>query len=338
MKFYTKGFIVSLLLLSVLISCSKKVDNTSLTIYAYDSFVSEWGPGAVVIPLFEEKYGINVNMISSGDAGQVLSRAVLEADRPEADIIVGIDNSMLSQALDAGILSVYKSPNLSNIPDNLKFDSSFHVTPFDYGYFSIIYNTEKILSPPLSLEDLTKPEYSKKLILMDARTSSPGLGFLLWTIAVYGDNYTDYWERLKPSILTITEGWSSAYGLFTSGEAPLVLSYTTSPAYHVEYEDTKQYMASLFQNGNYMQIEGMAILKDAPHREAAEKFIDFILTPDFQKAIPLTNWMFPVLPGIEMPDSFEYALKTEVPLQLNAETIESNRKEWLKQWILIVSK
>ena len=173
---------------------------------------------------------------------------------------------------------------------------------------------------------------------MDARTSSPGLGFLLWTIAVYGDNYTDYWERLKPSILTITEGWSSAYGLFTSGEAPLVLSYTTSPAYHVEYEDTKQYMASLFQNGNYMQIEGMAILKDAPHREAAEKFIDFILTPDFQKAIPLTNWMFPVLPGIEMPDSFEYALKTEVPLQLNAETIESNRKEWLKQWILIVSK
>ncbi len=331
------------ILLSVLVpifffSCEKKGNETSLVIYTHDSFISEWGPGPQVIPMFEEKYGIEVNMISAGDTGQMLSRAIMEADKPEADLIIGIDNNMLSKAVGSGILSPYKSKNLDNIQEELLFDKDFYLTPYDYGYFSIIFDSEKIKKPPLSLEDLTRPEYSNKLILMDPRTSSPGLGFLLWTISEYGENFTEYWDRLKPSILTIAEGWDSGYGLFTTGEAPMVLSYTTSPAYHVEYDKTNRYQAVVFPKGNYMQIEGMGIIKGAAHRKAAEKFIDFMLTEDFQRVIPLTNWMFPVSKSTELPESFEYALKPGISLQLDADEILGNHEKWLREWVRTVTK
>ena len=128
----------------------------------------------------------------------------------------------------------------TRFPHILIFDDSFHAVPFDYGYFAINYNSSVVSNPPASLEDLTKPEFEDSLILMDPRTSSPGLGFFLWTVEVYGNAFTDYWERLMPSVLTITDGWDSGYGLYTAGEAPLVLSYTTSPPYHVEYEGNRK--------------------------------------------------------------------------------------------------
>jgi len=309
-----------------------------LTIYAYDSFVSEWGPAGKVIPKFEKKYNVKVRMISVGDAGQVLNRALLEAKRPKADIILGIDNNLLSKALEKGILEPYVSPNLSLIPDELIFDKTHHVTPFDHGYFAIVYDSKKIVDPPRNFEDLLKPAYRKKLILEDPRTSSPGMGFLLWTIAVYGEGYLDYWEKLKPNILTIAEGWDSAYGLFTSGEAPMVLSYTTSPAYHVEYEDTTRFRAAIFEEGNYLQIEGMGILKGSKHRALAQKFIDFILTVDFQEEIPLTNWMYPVNPEVKLPDSFRYAPKPATTLSLDTFTIEKNQKRWVDNWLEVVTR
>jgi thiamine transport system substrate-binding protein len=309
-----------------------------LTIYAYDSFVSEWGPAGVVIPKFEKKYGVDVEVISVGDAGQVLNRAILEKDHPRADIVLGIDNNLLSRALDADILLPYRSPNLRLIPDDLIFDKTYHVTPFDHGHFAIIYDSDRISDPPRSLEDLTEPRFRKKLILEDPRTSSPGLGFLLWTIAVYGDNYLDYWKRLKPSILTISEGWDTAYGLFTSGEAPMVLSYTTSPAYHVEYENTTRYRAASFAEGHYRQIEGMGILKGTKNLPLARSFIDFILTMPFQKEIPLTNWMFPVNPSVPLPDSFDYALRPDKSLSLDSAVIEQNQDRWINQWLDVVAR
>ncbi|MEW5813935.1 MAG: thiamine ABC transporter substrate-binding protein, partial [Spirochaetota bacterium] len=349
--FITRGTMMKTKLLCLLISAafavlslinckkeSRSAIGQELTIYAYDSFVSEWGPGVKVIPKFEKQLDIKVTIQSAGDANQVLSKAILEKDSPAADIIIGIDNNMLAKALRSGILDSYKSPNVRNIPQNLIFDKTYHVTPFDYGYFSIIYDTQKISEPPRSLEDLTKPEYRKSLILMDPRTSSPGLGFLLWTIAIYGDNFVDYWKRLNPSILTITEGWDTGYGLFTSGEAPLVLSYTTSPAYHVEYEKTTRYQAVVFTEGNYMQIEGMGILKKCKNRKAAEKFIDFMLTEDFQSEIPLTNWMFPVNPSIKLPESFSYAPKTGKALLLDSEKIKTGYDTWIQQWVETVSR
>jgi len=279
-----------------------------LTIYAYDSFVSEWGPAGKVIPKFEKKYGVKVEVISVGDAGQVLSRAILEKGRPKADIVLGIDNNLLSKALESDILVPYRSPNLKRVPVKLIFDKSYHVTPFDHGFFAIVYDSNAITDPPKR------------------------------TIAVYGNRYLDYWKRLMPNILTITEGWDSAYGLFTNGEAPMVLSYTTSPAYHVEYENTTRYRAAIFTDGNYLQIEGMGILKGTKHLDLAGKFIDFTLTDDFQSEIPLTNWMFPVVPSVKLPKSFNYAPKPEKLLSLDTFTIERMQDRWIKGWLGVAAR
>jgi thiamine transport system substrate-binding protein len=312
--------------------------DADLVIYTYDSFVSEWGPGPKIVPKFEALHNVKVQLVSVGDAGQVLNRAILEKKNPKADIIVGVDNNLLARAIDAGILLPYRPDGLSTIPDDLVFDRSHRIIPFDHGFFAIVYDSKKIDDPPTSLEDLANPRFKKKLILEDPRTSSPGLGFLLWTIAVYGERYTDYWERLMPNVLTITEGWDSAYGLFTSGEAPMVLSYTTSPAYHVEYEDTTRYRAAIFREGNYLQVEGMGILKGAPHPELARKFMDFILTEEFQNEIPLTNWMYPVNPNVKTPDSFRYAPKPKKGLSVDPFEIQKNQDRWIEEWLSIVTR
>ena len=315
---------------------SKEEDK--LTIYAYDSFVSEWGPAGKVIPRFTEETGIEVNIISVGDAGSVLSRAIFEKNDPKADILLGIDNNMLARAIESGVLKPYESPNLDGIPNALIFDSSHHVTPFDYGYFSIVYDSQAMSDPPGNLEALTEPRYRDKIIVEDPRTSSPGLGFLLWTIAVYGDEYLDYWKRLVPNLLTITESWDTAYGIFTSGEAPMVLSYTTSPAYHAEYEASNRFRALVFEEGNYLQIEGMGIVNGTKRLKEAETFIDYILTESFQKEIPLTNWMYPVNPDTPLPSSFDYAPLPLIPLSLDAGEIRRNQERWLQQWAETVSR
>ena len=340
MKNYASVGMAVLLFLAagVVLAAPVAEEQVDLVIYAYDSFVSEWGPGPKVIPKFEDMHGVTVRVVSVGDAGQVLSRAIIEKDNPLADIIVGIDNNMLSRALEEDILDPYRSQNLDRIPAELVFDPSNSVTPFDYGYFAFVYDSEALAEPPRSLEDLTDQRFRKKIIVEDPRTSSPGLGFLLWTIRIYGDGYLDYWSRLMPNLLTITDGWDTAYGMFTSGEAPLVLSYTTSPAYHVEYEQTERYRALLFEQGNYLQIEGMGILKGAPHRQLAQRFFDYILSEDFQKEIPLTNWMYPVDPSVGTPESFRFAPRPETSLQLAAEEIRRNQDRWVTAWARHVSR
>jgi thiamine transport system substrate-binding protein len=334
---------LSLLCVSVFLAVSALLfpalaAGADLTVYAYDSFVSEWGPAGKVIPKFEKLHGVKVDMISVGDAGQVLNRAILEKNRPRADILLGIDNNLLAKAIDAGVLLPYRSPNLRLIPEELRFDPTHHVTPFDHGYFAIVYDSRRLDDPPQSMEDLLRPEYRDKIILEDPRTSSPGLGFLLWTVAVYGDNYREYWERLRPNILTVTEGWDTAYGLFTSGEAPMVLSYTTSPPYHVEYEETTRYRAAIFREGNYLQIEGMGILRGTKNLDLARKFIDFILTEDFQEEIPLTNWMLPVNPAVKLPDSFDYAPNPVKILSLPSSRIEANQEAWIEGWLEVMTR
>ncbi len=309
-----------------------------VVVYAYDSFASEWGPGPHAVTLFEEQTGLKLRLISVGDAGQVLQRAVLERNDPKADVIIGVDNNALSHALDADILQPYRSPQLEYIPRELHFDESYHLLPFDHGHFAVIYDTSVIADPPSSLEELTESRFQNRLILMDPRTSSPGLGFLFWTIAVYGDDYLNYWERLKPSILTITEGWSSGYGLFTQGEAPMVLSYTTSPPYHVEYEDTLRFQAAHFSDGHYAQIEGIGILKGARNPEGAQAFVDFVLGREFQEVIPLTNWMYPARGDAALPDSFAYALEPDASLLLAPRDIDLHAGGWVDRWVDVMSR
>jgi thiamine transport system substrate-binding protein len=310
-----------LFLAALLAGCAKPA-NDALVIYAYDSFASEWGLGPLVLPAFEEATGIKVELVAAGDAGQVLAKVIEEKSKPKADIILGIDNHLLPKALAADVLESYKPKDAAKIPASLVLDGQWRLTPFDWGSFAIIWDSEKLANPPGSLEELAKDEYARALILMDPRTSSPGYGFLAWTKAVYGDGLADYWKRLKPSILTMSPGWDTGYGLFTAGEAPLVLSYTTSPAYHAEYETAGRYRALIFPEGHPIQIEGAGIVKGSPRRAAARAFIDFVLSEAFQEAVPLGNWMYPVIEDTPLPASFDFAPKPGKDLRVEAASLE----------------
>ncbi|MBN1647910.1 MAG: thiamine ABC transporter substrate-binding protein [Spirochaetales bacterium] len=330
-----KSALLLLLLTACLAGCDRKQKaegSSELVIYTYDSFVSEWGPAPALIPLFREQYGITPEFISAGDTGEVVRKLIMEKDGPGADLVIGIDNSMMKDVLAKGILESCNPGNYDKIPAAFCFDKSKTLIPYDYGYFAIIYDSEKLRKVPRSLEDLADPAYRDSLILMDPRTSSPGLGFLLWTVAAYGSDFTAFWERLEPSLLTVSDGWSAGYGLFTNGEAPMVLSYTTSPAYHLEYEQSERYKTALFDEGHYIQIEGMALVKGARNRENALCFIDFMLSRKAQEIIPLTNWMYPVIADAALPDSFSAAPEAEkaLELELSSEQMEELLDQWLE--------
>ncbi len=294
-------------------------DAKALTVYAYDSFVADWGPAPELAKRFEAKTGYRVTFVSCGDAAQVLSRATLERAKPEGDVLVGIDNNLMAAARQAGVLSPYKPKDADRVVSReLRLADDWLLTPYDYGYFAIIFDSAGSVVPPASLEDLTGPDYAKKLILMDPRTSTPGTGFLAWTLAVYGKDYLSYWQRLKGSILTLSPGWDSGYGLFVSGEAPLVISYTTSPAYHLENDKTDRYRALIFPEGHIAQIEGLGLVKGARHEKAAKAFIDFMLTDEAQSVLPLTQWMYPVSGTVKLPESFAGAPKPDKTLSVDS--------------------
>jgi thiamine transport system substrate-binding protein len=320
------------------IPANSAADNT-LTVYAYDSFCGEWGPGQKVVTDFEEKTGIKVDLVSAGDGPQMLTRATMEKSNPIADVILGIPNDLAAKALESDLFESYNSPYLSEIPLFLQFDSSNKLNPFDYGNFAFCYDSEKISEDdiPTSLEDLTDPKYKNKIILIDPRTSTVGLGLLLWTREVFGDDYLTWWEDVKDNALTITDGWSSAYGMFTEGEAPIVLSYTTSPAYHVMWEDTTRYRAAIFDEGHSLTIEGIAILKSSTKKDNARAFVDFILS-DAQSNIATTNTMYPTNQNAEVPSAYEWAPIPETHLSLDYNDIAVNLDTWEKEWTEVMSK
>ena len=305
--------------------------SSELVIWTYDSFISEWGPGPEIASRFGEATGITLRWVSHGDAGAVLSRLILEGKDADADIVLGLDQNMADRALASGLLEAYRPKGAEGILPGLVIDTEYRLVPMDYSYFAIVYDSATIPNPPKSLEDLTGGEYAKRLVLLDPRTSSPGLGFFAWTREVYGDGWRDYWRRLAPSILTIAEGWDTGYGLFTAGEAPMVLSYTTSPGYHLEYEETERYRAALFSDGHPVQIEVAGLLAAGKHRENAKRFLDFMLSPAFQETIPLGNWMYPVI-DIPLPASFRINPKSDRPLRP-----EPVRAEELDEWAALMS-
>ncbi len=296
-----------------------------VVVYAYDSFTADWGPGPALVKLFEAKTGYRLTLVSCGDAAQVLSRAALEKASPNADALVGIDNNLLDLARKEGVLKGYKPVNADKIvAEDLRLADDWLLTPYDWGYFAMIFDTASRLAPPASLADLTRPEYAKKIILMDPRTSTPGTGFLAWTVAVYGKDYADYWTKLKGNILTLAPGWDAGYGLFTAGEAPLVISYTTSPAYHVEFDKTDRYQALIFPEGHVRQIEGVGLVRNAQNARGAEAFIDFMLTEEAQNVLPLTQWMYPVSPTVKLPESYKAAPKATKTLSVSSAEVTAS--------------
>ncbi|MGD1817236.1 MAG: thiamine ABC transporter substrate-binding protein [Pleomorphochaeta sp.] len=313
--------------------------SNEITVYAYDAFCGDWGPGQKVVEAFKEKTGIDVNLVSAGDAIEMLTKAELEKDNPKADVIIGISDDMAVKAYNSDLFDSYDSPVLNDIPEFLQFDKQNRLLPFDYGNFAFVYDSAKISQAdlPKSLEDLTDPKYKDKVLLIDPRTSSVGLGLLIWTRELFGDDYLNWWENMKDNALTITEGWSSAYGMFTAGEAPITLSYTTSPVYHVMFEDTTRYQALIFDEGHSATIEGVGILKSSNKKDLAKQFVDFLLT-DAQLDIASANSMYPTNLATELPKAFDWAPKPQITLSLDANDIEDNLDTWLNEWTEVMSK
>ncbi|MBR4426891.1 MAG: thiamine ABC transporter substrate-binding protein [Spirochaetales bacterium] len=307
-------------------SASENSNQRTLTVYAYDTFCGDWGAAGSVIPAFEEKTGIKVNLVSSGAALEVINKVRLEGERTECDVILGITDDIADKAYD--LLESYNSPNLKNIDQRMVFDSQNRLIPYDYGVFAFVCDSESNITMPASLMDLIKDEYKGKVILIDPRTSSAGTGLMMWTYNALGDKWLDWWKTMSKNALTVASGWSSAYGLFTEGEAPLVISYTTSPVYHVMWEDTTRYQALLFSDGHEITIEAAGIVKGTKHRSEAEEFIDFLLT-EAQIDLANANSMYPVNTKIELPAAYDYA---PVPEKMFTDT-EDLASSIIDQWV-----
>ncbi|MES0000474.1 thiamine ABC transporter substrate binding subunit [Mesorhizobium sp. M0051] len=307
-----------------------------LTVYTYESFTADWGPGPVVKKEFEAECGCDVEFVSVADGVALLNRVRLEGASTKADIVLGLDTNLTADAKATGLFAPHGAVADVSVPGGWSDDT---FVPFDYGYFAVVYDTEKLKSPPKSLKELVDGSADDKIVIQDPRTSTPGLGLLLWVKSVYGDKAPEAWAKLKAKVLTVTPGWSEAYGLFTKGEAPMVLSYTTSPAYHMVAEKTERYQAASFEEGEYLQIEVAGITTTGAKNPLAAKFMAFMTGPKFQDAIPETNWMFPAgKTGKPLNPAFDKLVKPTKTLLFSPEQVAANRKAWVDEWLTAMSK
>ncbi|MBN9232487.1 MULTISPECIES: thiamine ABC transporter substrate binding subunit [Phyllobacteriaceae] len=307
-----------------------------LTIYTYESFTAEWGPGPQVKKAFEEECGCEVDFVSVADGVALLNRVKLEGAATKADIVLGLDTNLTADAKASGLFVPHGTIATVDVPGGWADDT---FAPYDYGYFAVVYDTEKLKTPPASLKELVEGDASQKIAIQDPRTSTPGLGLLLWVKAVYGDKAPEAWAKLKGRVLTVTPGWSEAYGLFTKGEAPMVLSYTTSPAYHMVAEKTDRYQAASFSEGHYLQIEVAGITTTGAKNPLSQKFMAFMTGPKFQDVVPETNWMFPA-GKMDKPlnPAFDKLVKPAKTLIFSPEEVAKNRKAWVDEWLSVMSK
>lgn len=316
-------------------AAAQAADKT-LTIYTYESFTSEWGPGPKVKAAFEKTCDCTVNFVSVADGVALLSRLKLEGSGTKADVVLGLDTNLITEAKATGLFDVSGvDTSALKVPGGFKDDV---FVPYDYGHFAVIYDTQTIKTPPASLKELVDGDPAQKIVIEDPRTSTPGLGLLLWVKSVYGDQAPEAWAKLKKRVLTVTPGWSEAYGLFTKGEAPMVLSYTTSPAYHMVSENTDRYQAAAFSEGHYIQIEVAGLLKTAPDKALAQDFLKFMVTSGFQDTIPTNNWMMPVSATSEpLPDAFGKLVNPSKTFLMSPDEVAKNRKAWIDEWLAAMS-
>jgi thiamine transport system substrate-binding protein len=307
----------------------------TLTIYTYESFTSEWGPGPKVKEAFEKTCDCRVDYVSLPDGVALLTRLKMEGDTTKADIVLGLDTNLIEEAKATKLFADH-GIDTSGVKVPGGFSDPVFV-PYDYGHFAVIYDTQTIKTPPRSLKELVEGDASQKIVLEDPRTSTPGLGFLFWMRAVYGDQAPDAWKKLQKRVLTVTPGWSEAYGLFTKGEAPMVLSYVTSPAYHMIAEQNNRYQAAEFAEGHPIQIE-VAGMTRTGDEQLAQAFLKFMISPAFQDIIPENNWMLPVAAtSAPLNPVFGQLIQPKVTLSVTPEDSAKNRKAYVDEWLAATS-
>jgi thiamine transport system substrate-binding protein len=317
----------------------------TITLVAHDSFAVSKS----VLAAFTKQTGVKVKLLQSGDAGQVLNEAILTKDHPVGDVLFGVDNTFLSRALDAGIFETYAPAALAKVPQEFQLDSTHHLTPIDHGDVCINFDKQwfakQKVAVPRSLDDLTKPAYQGKLVVENPATSSPGLAFLLATIARYGeDGWRDYWAKLRSNDVKVDDGWENAYdGDFTQGSNhgayPLVVSYASSPpaAVYFSKPQPKTSPVGTMLDSCFRQVEFAGVLKGTQHGAAARKLVDFMLSERFQADVSLQMFVFPVRDGTPLPPVFtKFADVAKDPLSLPAPEIGRDRDQWIEQWTTTV--
>ena len=301
-----------------------------------------------VLDAFTTETGYRLEILTGGDAGQIVNQAILSAGNPVADVMFGADTTFLSRALEGDVFEEYESPGLDVIPPGLLADP--RVTPIDVGDVCLNYDKAAFtdLPPPLTLDDLTDPAYRNMLVVENPATSSPGLAFLLATIARFGEtgDYTwqDYWSDLRSNGVHVTQGWEEAYyGSFSGGsgegDRPLVVSYASSPPAEVLFaiEPTDTAPTGVVADGCFRQVEFAGILAGTDNRKGAEALIDFMLSVEFQEDIPLTMFVFPASTEATLPDVFvTHAVVPDSPETMDPGAIEENRERWVDEWTSIV--
>ncbi|EKX62324.1 thiamine ABC transporter substrate-binding protein [Streptomyces ipomoeae] len=309
-----------------------------------------------VLKAFEKESGYKVKVLKSGDAGQAVNQAILTKDNPQGDVFFGVDNTLLSRALDNGLFQSYEAKGLDKVGAAYQLDKDEHrVTPIDTGDICVNYDktyfSEHKIEPPQSFDDLIKPEYKDLLVTQNASTSSPGLGFLLGTAARYGDDgWESYWEKLKANGVKVVDGWEQAYyqefsgsteGKKAGGDRPLVVSYASSPPAEVVYADPRPKTAptGVADGTCFRQIEFAGLLSNAKNAEGGKALIDFLISKEFQEDMPLNMFVYPVVEGASVPAEFtEFGPAAKDPETMAPEKIAENRDQWVKSWTSLVLK
>jgi thiamine transport system substrate-binding protein len=304
-----------------------------LTILTYDSFATEWGPGPAAEKAFEATCACDLQFVTAGDGAALLARLQLEGAASDADILLGIDTNLTAAAAATGLFAPHGQTPAHDLPVAYA-DPLF--LPYDWGWFAFIYNTS-LANVPASFEDLAASDL--KIVIQDPRSSTPGLGLVMWVRQAYGDRAPEIWAALADNILTVTPGWTESYGLFTSGEADMVLSYSTSPAYHIGIEGDLTKAAALFDEGHYLQIEVAGKLASTDQPVLADAFLAFMAGPEFQALISETNWMYPAkTPDAGLPASFATLIKPEKSLLIPSQDIPALRNKAIEEWRAALSQ
>jgi thiamine transport system substrate-binding protein len=318
---------------------------TEVVLVTHDSFAISDD----VKQAFEDESGLKLRILKAGDAGEIVTRALLTAANPEGDVLFGVDNNLLQRALDGDVFETYESPELQNVDPELILDPEHRATPIDRGDVCLNYDrawfADRRLEPPQQLEDLLLARYSNLLVVENPATSTPGLAFLLATIAKFGDRWQSYWEGVRRNGVLVVDGWEDAYYSRFSGSAgskgkrPIVVSYASSPPAEVIFAKPRPETAptGVVEASCFRQIELAGVLRGATNEDGARELIDFMLSKRFQADIPLQMFVFPARTDAALPPEFErFAVIPESPLELAPEEIEQNRERWVDEWTDVV--
>jgi thiamine transport system substrate-binding protein len=320
--------------LSLTLAIPAMADTPVLTVMTYDSFASEWGPGPAIEAGFEATCACDLQFVTAGDGAALLARLRLEAGSGPADVAVGLDTNLTADAAASGLFVPHGMTAKHALP--VEYADPLFV-PFDWGWFAFVHDKTKLPVPPASLRELA--DSSVKVIIQDPRSSTPGLGLVMWVKAAYGDRAGAVWADLADNIVTVTPGWSEAYGMFLEGQADMVLSYTTSPAYHLiaEGDDTKA--AALFSEGHYLQIEVAGKLAASDQPALADAFLAYLTGPEAQGMLPTTNWMYPAFGEKQaLTAGFGTLVQPEVSLMFGSDEAAAMRKDAIAEWQAALAK